>query len=304
MLKANGKLLITGEYFVLDNALALAVPCQFGQQLFIEKTDQKNLHWQSLNHKKEEWFSVSCKINGRSFVIKETTDASTAQRLASIFNATLEQDSNSFAKLNEKKFTTQLDFPREWGLGTSSTLISLLAQYLNIDPYQLLAKTFGGSAYDIACAQAKGPILYRRTVDRPLVENVSWSPVFKDQIYFIYQGKKQNSRDGIQHYRQTTINKAPLIDEVNALTMAMLQTQSVDDCQRIMETHEDLVAKTLRLPKIKDQRFNDFPGTIKSLGAWGGDFVMALSPWDKKKTENYFNTKACSVVLSFDEMVL
>ena len=303
-MKANGKLLITGEYFVLDGALALAAPCTFGQQLFIEEISQNGLHWQSFNHKKEEWFSAVWKIMDNSFVIKETTDASTAKRLEAIVNAAREQNSTVLTKLQGKKLITQLDFPRQWGLGTSSTLISLLAQYLDVDPYLLLAKTFGGSAYDIACARAKGPILYRRTANYTSSEAVNWKPVFKDQIYFAYQGKKQNSRDGIQHYRQMTINKVPLIDEMDSLTMAMLQTQSVDDCRRIMETHENLVANTLGLPKIKNQRFNDFPGAIKSLGAWGGDFVMVLSPWNEKKTKSYLNTKACSIVLGFDEMVL
>ncbi len=303
-MKANGKLLITGEYFVLDGALALAVPCVFGQQLFIEETDQNNLHWQSFNHKKEEWFNAVWNIIDNSFIIKTTTDASTAKRLESIFNAAYKQEPTVFTKLKGKKLTTQLNFPRQWGLGTSSTLISLLAQHLDVDPYQLLAKTFGGSAYDIACAEAKGPILYRRTADYTSSETVKWQPIFKDQIYFVYQGKKQNSRDGIRHYRQMTINKTSLINEINTLTMAMLQTQSFDDCQRIMETHENLVASTLNLPKIKNQRFHDFPGAIKSLGAWGGDFVMVLSPWNEKKTKNYFNTKACSVVLGFEEMLL
>ena len=34
---SNGKLLITGEYLVLDGAKAFALPTKFGQNLIVEK---------------------------------------------------------------------------------------------------------------------------------------------------------------------------------------------------------------------------------------------------------------------------
>ncbi len=56
---------------------------------------------------------------------------------------------------------TTLSFPREWGLGSSSTLISNIAQWANVDPFALLSETFNGSGYDIACAQHNRPIIYQ-----------------------------------------------------------------------------------------------------------------------------------------------
>jgi hypothetical protein len=47
--------------------------------------------------------------------------------------------------------TTHLNFPKKWGLGTSSTLINNIAQWLQIDAFTLLNNSFGGSGYDIAC---------------------------------------------------------------------------------------------------------------------------------------------------------
>jgi mevalonate kinase len=35
---SNGKLLITGEYLVLDGATAFALPTKIGQNLIVEKT--------------------------------------------------------------------------------------------------------------------------------------------------------------------------------------------------------------------------------------------------------------------------
>ena len=35
------------------------------------------------------------------------------------------------------------------------------------------------------------------------------------------------------------------------------------------------MSKLTSKEKIKDKLFNDFDGEIKSLGAWGGDFILA-----------------------------
>ena len=55
---------------------------------------------------------------------------------------------------------TNLTFPRDWGLGTSSTLINNIAQWAKVDAFQLLWNSFSGSGYDIANAQYNTPILY------------------------------------------------------------------------------------------------------------------------------------------------
>ena len=46
--QSNGKLLLTGEYVVLDGALSLAVPTKFGQSMHVENIDQPKIIWKSL----------------------------------------------------------------------------------------------------------------------------------------------------------------------------------------------------------------------------------------------------------------
>lgn len=304
-LQAQGKLLITGEYFVLDGALALAVPSHFGQSLEISENTAApdELLWQSKDYLGQNWFTASWQITAQGIQRKQTNDIATADRLESIFLVALKLKPELWHSLSGKQMSTHLEFPREWGLGTSSTLISLLSQYWDVDPYFLLAKTFGGSGYDIACATANGPLLYQKTNDSVSTKEVTWDPDFKDQIYFAYQGQKQNSREGIQHYRNKATQSLLPIQEVNDLTMAMLKAKTFDEAEGIMKDHEKLVAASIQLPRIQVARFNDFPGQIKSLGAWGGDFVMVLSPWSKEKTTTYLQAKSCPTVLSFEEMV-
>ena len=43
---SNGKLLLTGEYVVLDGALSLAIPTRYGQSLTIEPINDSKLIWE------------------------------------------------------------------------------------------------------------------------------------------------------------------------------------------------------------------------------------------------------------------
>lgn len=53
---SNGKLLLTGEYVVLDGAKALAVPTRFGQNLIVKKGNNKQINWISFDSDESIWF--------------------------------------------------------------------------------------------------------------------------------------------------------------------------------------------------------------------------------------------------------
>ncbi|HUH45900.1 MAG TPA: hypothetical protein VLZ54_02000, partial [Arenibacter sp.] len=60
---SNGKLLITGEYLVLDGALSLAIPTLYGQSLTIRPTSEKQLSWKSVDEKGKPWFEVIYRLD-------------------------------------------------------------------------------------------------------------------------------------------------------------------------------------------------------------------------------------------------
>ena len=95
ILRANGKLLLTGEYFVLDGAAALALPTLQGQSLHIEEMKQPFLRWKSWSNKGECWFEGSFELP--SFEIKQTSDASIAAILIQLFQV-IEEENNFFFK--------------------------------------------------------------------------------------------------------------------------------------------------------------------------------------------------------------
>ena len=292
---ANGKLLLTGEYFILDGAVGLALPTKFGQSLSVESSAEKGIFWKSIDHENKVWFEVNF---SESLDIISTSNNEIAATLQKILLKS--QISNL-----KSQFTTKLDFPQNWGLGSSSTLISLLSQWSGVDAYELLAKTFGGSGYDIACATAKSAITYQLTTHGSRLTNaIDFNPTFKDHLYFVHLGKKQNSREGIQHYKNLTIDKSDYIEQISELTQKIIHAKELDEFCYYLEVHENIIAGTLQLQKVKDLYFSDFPGTIKSLGAWGGDFIMVASDESPEMITRYFQQKGFSTFLSYKDMIL
>lgn len=298
---ANGKLLITGEYFVLDGALALAVPTQLGQTLSIEKNNSNNIHWRSLDHQKQEWFSAE--ISFKDFTFHNTTDTATAERLQQILRAIRQQNPTFIADNQGVNLTTTLEFPRNWGLGSSSTLLYLLAEWAKVDVYQLLENTFGGSGYDLACAGNDQPIFYQKKEGRPNVSVIDFNPPFSEQLYFVFLEKKQNSRSGIQLYREKVKEDRSLIHTISEISRQVAATNDFADFCTLLLQHEQLVAQTIGLPRAQTLYFSDFQGIIKSLGAWGGDFVLAASQMSATETKAYFKQKGFSTVITYQDMV-
>ncbi|MBL7809436.1 MAG: hypothetical protein JNN28_16575 [Saprospiraceae bacterium] len=297
---AKGKLLLTGEYFVLDGAEALAIPVRFGQTLQVSVgEDIGKIHWQSRNPDDSVWFEAT--FCWPDFQVLYASDDKTANTLADILRACKRQNPAFFIENQSYIVTTQNDFPREWGLGTSSTLIAALSQWAGVDPYQVLFETMGGSGYDIACAYADGPILYQLQAQKPCIqESVLNGPT--EHLFFVFLGKKQNSRDGIARYRERVQQSPELITAVSDLTRQFLLATTLEKWESLIREHEQLIARTLELPRAKDLYFPDYPGEIKSLGAWGGDFVLATSGMTADDTKQWFRERGFPVCFSWPEL--
>ena len=297
---SNGKLLLTGEYVVLDGAEALAVPTRFGQNIMVKQVVTQELKWTSFDSDKSIWFQdilTFSEIINKS--VSDKNDSVKNTLIEILHQANLQNPTILIEQGYE--IETHLTFPRNWGLGTSSTLINNIAQWFQIDAFELLAKSFGGSGYDIACAQTNAPIIYQLENEIPNFKTVSFNPTFKDQIYFVYLNQKQTSKSAITTYL-TQRHKSPSIcSKINTITQEVVHCTSLDAFAQLMEYHEILLSEVLETTTIKEQLFPDFEGVIKSLGAWGGDFIMVLSKDDPKQ---YFTEKGYAVVLKYDEVVL
>ena len=297
---SNGKLLITGEYLVLDGAKGLALPTKYGQYLKVTSGELGKIQWASFDSDNSIWFeetfsfneiinfNVTDKLSERETLIKILHEAY-------LLNTGLLNSSIGFT------VSTVLTFPKLWGLGTSSTLINNIAQWFQIDAFELLKNSFGGSGYDIACAQNNSPILYQLINGLPMVEKVNFNPNFTDCIYFVYLNKKQSSKTAIDNYYKNQKNLEANLPLINEITLAVLNSNFMAEFNTLLNKHEGIMSPILELPAIKGGLFADFDGSIKSLGAWGGDFVMVVS---KNNPTSYFENKGFKTIVPYKDMIL
>ena len=295
---ANGKLLLTGEYLVLKGALALAVPTQLGQTMTVETVHTPSLQWNAYRPD-GLWFSAT--LNPETLEVIQTDDPGKAQKLSEILHAVRQLNPSAFGP--GLRFETRLDFNPEWGLGSSSTLIDNLAQWAGVDPYRLLKATFGGSGYDIACATAKSPIFYRLENEVPQVHPVAFNPPFAEQLYFVYQGKKQQSSKEVSNFKQRLkeMDFHEEIEAVSQISQTLPEVTELADFSRLMDLHEEIVGRCLDRQPIKVQ-FPDFEGSLKSLGAWGGDFLLAATPWPEDRVRSYFYQKGLDIIFKYNAL--
>lgn len=304
-LNARGKLLLTGEYFVLDGVPALAVPTKAGQSFSVGPLPggrEHDLYWRAYSSGGERWFSRA--FDQEEWARPQVQSEDPAARIKQILQAAESLNPGCTASIRGLEVNTRLTFDRAWGLGSSSTLIAAVAKWLDVNPYALLEKTFGGSGYDLACAFAEGPILYERNGISPTVTELDWNPDWLQQTHFVYLNQKQNSREGIRAYRSADVSEEAKTDVGRITTALLSDSLHPRAAAQLLLEHEEIVGDTLGLKPVQQKIFPDFPGAIKSLGAWGGDFVWALSEEAPEKVRSYFNERGFEVVIAYEDMVL
>lgn len=290
---AHGKLLLTAEYAVLDGALALAIPTVFGQKFTVKKTlsNSNSIKWKSFDNQGNLWLDTNYpKENPKGEEVL----------LHSIFDY-IKCNVSDFSKY-DYEIEAHLEFPRNWGLGSSSTLIYFLGTFFKLNPYDLNERFFKGSGYDIACAGEDSPIKFMKKEGKFYLSETSIDWSFKKNLFFVFLGKKKNSREAINYYNKEKSNEA-FIQKMNALTNAFLLSSNLREFQALMEEHENILAERLQTVPVKESLFQDLDGAVKSLGAWGGDFVLIATKWSENELKNYLKAKEMDVVIPFDEMI-
>ncbi len=265
----HGKLLLTGEYAVLDGALALAFPTKKGQHLYVTSGPAGQLTWTSIDENGNTWFAAKF---DRQLTIRETTASPMARKLANLLSVA--QKLNPEFDPAGSEITTSLEFDRQWGLGSSSTLVYTVACWAGVDPLKLSETSFGGSGYDVACAGAQGPVFYQLSSNGPQVHpaNINWP--FTDKLFFVWLGKKQLSNREVSRYSDLQFDRPSLVRKISDITRNIALTDSFEEFQELLRQHEQALSHVLQMPRAGNTLFKGIDGVFKSLGAWGGDFVL------------------------------
>ena len=254
--RSSGKLLLSGEYWVLHGAEALAMATIKGQTLHYEYADCE-LHWVAKDSEDRVWMDCV---------------ASQDPHLSRILNAV--------QKLNGSlphrgRVSTQLEFNRNWGWGSSSSLIDLIAQWTGLDPMELHFETSEGSGFDVACARAGGAIAYQKTGPRSAVwNNVASAHWPHEHFGLVYLGGKQDSQREVAKKRREPL--ASELDAISALSRHLASSSNAEAWMQGIDELEDRTASWLGMERVQ-KRFPGVRATIKSLGAWGGDFALAVA---------------------------
>ena len=296
---SHGKLLLSGEYTVLDGALSLALPTKYGQKMTVTTTDSGFLEWNNYDHEGKPWYSAHFGISNNKFITKNSTDEAISKTLIKLLDFCASENPDFLKQTFSKRVDNYINFPREWGLGTSSTFINNLANWANTNPYNLLWNAFGGSGYDIGCAAANGPIWYQIIEKQAIVSPITFSPSFTDDLFFVYLNQKQQSKSAIAAYRKLK-DSPEVLTKISSLTKEITQCQYINEFETLINTHESIMSEVLKQTTVKERLFNDYMGSIKSLGAWGGDFVLAT----RKEALAYFPNKGYKTVIPYADMVL
>lgn len=299
----HGKLLLTSEYFVMDGARSLALPTTVGQTLSVKyKTSyQPKLTWVSYDFNGNVWFEAEYDFWRFKCLTNESKDA---QTLGTILQQARKLNPHFLRDDVDVVVETRVEFPLEWGLGSSSSLIYNVAQWAYVSPFELASKTQGGSGYDIACAQSMGPILFNKTKESQHWESSSFSPIFKDNLYFIYLMKKQNSKNEVEYYKKLDIqDKKKVINRLSEITDKVLGCIDLKEFEDLLFEHENLISSSLGYQRVQDIYFNDYWGLVKSLGAWGGDFALVTSNKSFTETREYFASRGFDTIIPYGELI-
>jgi len=285
---------------VLHGATCLALPTKLGQRMKVQELSGSEVLWNSYDNNGKKWFEAEIDLMGLDVV--KSTDEVAAKYLRKIFKACCNNNSEFLSHWKKYKVDHYLDFPLNWGLGSSSTLINNMASWADVNPYHLYFDIENGSGYDVACANSEGPILYTLGDGSIDLEEVDFHPGFAGQLYFLPLQTKVNSREAVKAARTKNPDKG-LIKKASDMTEKLLDLKSLTGFENWVNEHEKMVSDYLGETKVKDRLFPDYWGAVKSLGAWGGDMVLVSSDKNQKETEDYFASKGYSKLIPFKDLV-
>ncbi|MFN2395090.1 MAG: hypothetical protein ABR597_05320 [Bacteroidales bacterium] len=294
---SHGKLLLMGEYAVLYGADAICLPLKTGQLLEVKNYLPGRIAWKWTWQKQ---VLADFVLDAESLEVLEANVGN--PQWTSDLILYIRQQKPDFLKNTGGSLHFINYFPPEWGLGTSSATISSLCRFAGVDPYKVNEQLMGGSGADIATTTAENWMLYRRNHAGPVSWSIPFDFPFLKNTWFVYSGKKQATAIHLKKVAGKNSYKRELWLDVNPLIYRFLAASTLPEAFKIIEEHEILVGARIQQQPI-GQQFKGFPGKIKSLGAWGGDFFMALSQQPADFVEGYFREKGYQHVYLWEDFV-
>ena len=296
--KSNGKLLITSEYLVMKGAMALAIPAKLDQELNVISTNSDFINWKSFNKDNQIWYEEKFFLD-KGTLIYHGKKNKMSDLIVHLFDYI--HRFNNPEKSIGNEFIWKINFNINWGLGSSSTLINNLSKWAKVNPYKLLFSVFNGSGYDIACCDKSNPIIFQKKEDYLSVSDTTFNPNFLNNLFLIFLNKKQDTQKSVQNFLETDQSLSEGINQINEIVHEIENVKDITTFESLIERHEKIIANILQMPTIQNEKFTDYNnGVIKSLGSWGGDFVLATGD---EKSVDYFEEKGFNTIRKISDLL-
>ena len=296
--KSNGKLLITSEYLVMKGAMALAIPAKLDQELNVISTNSDFVNWKSFNKDNQIWYEEKFFLD-KGALIYHGEKNKMSDLIVRLFDYI--HKFNNPEKSIGNEFIWKINFNINWGLGSSSTLINNLSKWAKVNPYKLLFSVFNGSGYDIACCDKSNPIIFQKKDDYLSVSDTTFNPNFLNNLFLIFLNKKQDTQKSVQNFLETDQSHSEGINQINEIVHEIENVKDITTFESLIERHEKIIANILQMPTIQNEKFPDYNnGVIKSLGSWGGDFVLATGD---EKSVDYFEEKGFNTIRKISDLL-
>ncbi|PLX06909.1 MAG: GHMP kinase, partial [Marinilabiliales bacterium] len=147
-------------------------------------------------------------------------------------------------------------------------------------------------------------LLFKIEGDNRIVETVNFNPPFSDKLLFVYLGKKQKSSESIKRFNATAKFSDKEINRISEISHLLIKASNINEFNNLIEEHEEIMSQILNTKTVKSLLFSDLKGSVKSLGAWGGDFVMLSSESSKTDIEKYLKNKGYNTYFTFNELLV
>ncbi|MGC8864714.1 MAG: hypothetical protein ACP5O2_03230 [Bacteroidales bacterium] len=293
-----GKVLLSGEYFVLWGATALAFPSLQRQYLTVcDTTDQAFHRWTTSVGSTEIFSCLIDKISLHAYEVAGSK--ASAEFIEKLLWAARSMNPAIFE--TSRHFHTELDFQPEWGLGSSSSLIVNISRFTHTDPWVLHQTISQGSGYDVACALHEKPLLFSHP-ENPRISFPVINYPFADSLYFLPLGFKKDSSRAIRetaHLRPSTA----IIEEASQISYALTWARTLTEFSELLKSFMHLVKRGLGLNDDLPAPLNDFGGLIKPLGAWGGDLALVISDVEEDWLRNWFNSRGYARLIKWQDII-
>ena len=263
--------MLCGEYAVLCGALAIAFPTKFRQCMEVEYRPGTGwIHWQSYDFEGFQWLRCSfhpdddCSQHPLKNVL---------QPIQAMLRCVRERNAGAMPSDKDVTFRVKASFRKEWGLGSSSALIANIARWSGVDPWELMQLSFPGSGYDVAVAFHGKALTYRLDGGARDIRFLEYIPSWLEDFRVVFTGKKVNSRDSVNENKSMFHKLEPHVAELDRIARGLLTADSSAEACELLQRYEEILSVTLEM-EPGARLFPGYSGTIKSLGAWGGDAIL------------------------------